>query len=374
MVVNTFYRGMWMKRTRLYAEHEKLGAKFVEFFAWEMPVEYSGIIDEHLAVRQRAGLFDVSHMGEIIVSGPQALDFVQYLTPNNAARLTTEKAQYSALSTPQGTFVDDLLIYCLDENSYLLVVNAANTDKDYQWIQSHKKGFDVQVENKSDDYTQLALQGPESLKILQPLTEIVLESLQSFGVSSGSVAGVEALVSRTGYTGEDGFELYTLSENPERIWNAIIEEGKTLGLLPVGLGARDTLRLEARLMLYGNDIDETTTVLEADLGWLVKFKKGDFLGRDALLKQKEGGVNRKIVGFELAERGVARPHYPVFIRGERISEVRSGSYSPFLQKSIGLTYLPIEYTEFGTEFEIEIRGKHVKARVVPTPFYKRENS
>ncbi len=363
-----------MKRTRLYTEHEKLRAKFVEFFGWEMPVEYSSIIDEHLAVRKKAGLFDVSHMGEIIVSGPQSLDYVQYLTPNNAARLTPEKAQYSALTTPQGTFVDDLLVYNLDENSYLFVVNAANIDKDYQWIQGHREGFDVQIKNRSDDYTQLALQGPESLRILQPLTEIVLESLQSFGVSRGSVAGVEALVSRTGYTGEDGFEIYTLSDNPERIWNAIFEEGKASGLFPVGLGARDTLRLEARLMLYGNDIDETTTVLEADLGWLVKFKKGDFLGRDVLFKQKEEGVERKIVGFELIERGVARPHYPVFFRGEKVSEVRSGSYSPFLEKSIGLTYLPIEYAEVGTEFEIEIRGKYIKARVIPTPFYKRENS
>jgi len=374
MVVNTFYRGMQMKRTRLFSEHERLKAKFVEFFGWEMPIEYTGIIDEHLAVRQRAGLFDVSHMGEMILSGSQALDFVQYLTPNNAARLTQEKAQYSALTTPQGTFVDDLLVYCLDEKTYLLVVNAANSDKDYQWILSHRAGFDVNIQNKSDDYTQVALQGPEALKILQPLTEIVLEDLKSFSVSRGTVAGVEALVSRTGYTGEDGFEVYTLSENPENIWNAIIEEGKAFGLVPVGLGARDTLRLEARLMLYGNDIDETTTVLEADLGWLIKFKKGDFLGRDALIKQKEDGVSRKIVGFELMEKGVARPHYPVFLEGEKVSEVRSGSYAPFLRKSIGLTYLPIDFTEIGTEFEIEIRGKRVKAEVVPTPFYKRENS
>ncbi|MDH4220803.1 MAG: glycine cleavage system aminomethyltransferase GcvT [Candidatus Aminicenantes bacterium] len=362
-----------MKRTRLYSAHKELKAKFVEFFGWEMPIEYTGIIEEHLAVRQKAGLFDVSHMGEIVIFGPQALDFVQYLTPNNAARLNPEKAQYSALTTPQGTFVDDLLIYCLDEKTYLLVVNAANSDKDYQWILSHTEGFDVEVKNRSDDYTQLALQGPMALKILQPLTEIVLEDLSSFGVNSGSVAGVEVLVSRTGYTGEDGFEIYTLDENPEKIWFAILEQGEALGLLPIGLGARDTLRLEAKLMLYGNDIDETTTLLEADLGWLVKFKKGDFLGREVLLKQKEEGIRRKIVGFELIDRGVARDHYPVFIRGEKVSEVKSGSYSPFLQKSIGLTYLPVEHTEVGTELEIEIRGKHVKAKVIPTPFYKREN-
>jgi aminomethyltransferase len=363
-----------MKRTRLYHQHDRLNAKFVEFFGWEMPVEYSGIIDEHLAVRQKAGLFDVSHMGEIIISGRQSLDIVQYLTPNNAARLTPEKAQYSALTTKQGTFIDDLLVYRMDEENYLLVVNAANTDKDYQWILGHRAEFEVQIENKSADYTQLALQGPEAGKILQPLTEIVLENMGSFGVRRGTVAGIEALVSRTGYTGEDGFEIYTLSQKPEEIWNAILEEGKAVGLLPVGLGARDTLRLEARLMLYGNDIDETTTVLEADLGWLIKFKKGDFLGRESLLKQKEVGIGRKIVGFELMERGVARPHYPVFVEAEKVSEVRSGSYSPFLKKSIGLTYLPIEYTDIGTEFEIEIRGKRVKAKVVPTPFYKREDS
>lgn len=361
-----------MKRTRLYSAHKKAGAKFVEFFGWEMPIEYSGIIQEHMAVRRKAGLFDVSHMGEIVISGNQALDFVQYLTPNDAARLDARKAQYSALTTPQGTFVDDLLVYFLDENAYLLVVNAANTDKDFQWIISHKQGFDVQVQNKSDAYTQMALQGPEAHKILQPLTQIDLADMSSFMVERGFVDGVEVIVSRTGYTGEDGFEIYTLAENPEKIWDAILEEGNTYGLQPVGLGARDTLRLEARLMLYGNDIDENTTVLEAGMRWLIKFKKGNFLGRETLLKQKEEGVRRKIVGFELLEKGIARPHYSVFIDSEKVSEVRSGSFSPFFQKSIGLTYLPVEHTEIGTEFFIDIRGKWVKAKVVPTPFYKRE--
>ena len=343
----------------------------IEFFGWEMPVEFSGLIDEHLAVRQKAGLFDVSHMGEILISGKQALDFVQYLTPNNAARLTPEKAQYSCLTTPRGTFVDDLLVYCLDQERYLLVVNCANSDKDYEWILSHKDGFDVEVENKSDDYTQLALQGPRALEILKPLIEVNLEEMRSFGSSWGKIAGEKVLVSRTGYTGEDGFEIYTLSSQPEKIWDAILERGKSFGLLPIGLGARNTLRLEAKLMLYGNDIDETTTVLEAGLGWLVKFKKGEFLGREALLKQKKDGVKKKLVGFEVIERGIARSHYPVFIKGEKVSEVTSGTFSPYLRKSIGLTYLPLEYTEEGTEFEIGIRDKKVKARVVPTPFYKR---
>jgi aminomethyltransferase len=362
-----------MKRTRLFTQHKNAGAKFVEFFGWEMPIEYSSILQEHMAVRHQAGLFDVSHMGEIVVSGNQALDFVQFLTPNNVARLNENKAQYSALTTTEGTFVDDLLVYYLEENVYLLVVNAANTEKDYGWILSHKEGFDVEVENKSDLYTQLALQGPEAQKILQPLTKIILGDMTSFAVEKGSVAGVDAIVSRTGYTGEDGFEIYTTAPNPDKIWKAIMEEGKESGLLPIGLGARDTLRLEATLMLYGNDIDESTTVLEAGLRWLVKFKKGDFLGRDALFKQKEMGIQRKIVGFELIERGIARPHYPVFIHDNNVSEVRSGSFSPYLQKSIGLTYLPIEYTEEGTEFSVEIRGKLVKAKVVPIPFYKREN-
>ncbi len=361
-----------MKKTRLHSAHEKWGARFIEFFGWEMPIEYTGIIQEHLAVRQKAGLFDVSHMGEILISGPQAFDFVQYLTPNNVGRLNENKAQYSALTTPQGTFVDDLLVYFLDENTYLLVVNAANTEKDFQWILSHRKDFNVEVENKSDVYTQLALQGPEALGILKPLTDIHLGEMPSFGVSGGTVAGVETIVSRTGYTGEDGFEIYTLSEKPEKLWEAIMEEGRAGGLLPVGLGARDTLRLEAALMLYGNDIDEETTVLEANLGWLVKFKKGDFLGREALLHQKEEGVKRKIVGFELLERGIARPHYPVFIKNEKVSEVRSGSFSPFLKKSIGLCYLPIEHTEIATEFKIGIRDRRIKASVVPTPFYKKD--
>lgn len=360
-----------MKRTRLNSAHKKLGAKMIEFFGWEMPVEFSGIIDEHLAVRIKAGLFDVSHMGEILISGKEAIDFVQHLTPNDASRLTPDRAQYSALTTPQGTFIDDLLVYCLSTEEYLLVVNAANSEKDYEWILSHKEEFDVRIENKSDDYTQLALQGPKALDILQPLVEFNLEEMKNFRHSKGKIEGEDVLISRTGYTGEDGFEIYTLSNQPDKIWDAILEQGKGSGLIPVGLGARDTLRLEARLMLYGNDIDETTTVLEADLGWLVKFQKGEFLGREALLRQKEEGIKRKLIGFEIVGSGIARSHYPVFIDGEEISEVTSGSYAPYLKKNIGLAYLPIEHTEVGTDIEIGIRERKAKARVVPTPFYKR---
>ena len=361
-----------MKRTRFYECHRKLGARLIEFFGWEMPVEYRGIIEEHLAVRQQAGLFDVSHMGEIIVSGRDALAFVQHLTPNDAGRLALNQAQYTALTTPQGTFVDDMLVYCLAPDRYLLVVNAANVDKDYAWVVDHQASFDVTVENASDRYSQLALQGPEAVDILQPLTDVNLAEMKPFWAATGKVAGVDALVSRTGYTGEDGFEIYTVSAEPAAIWDEILAGGRDKGVLPIGLGARDTLRLEAKLMLYGNDISDTTTVLEADLKWIVKFKKGDFLGRDVLARQLEEGIKRKIVGFELVEKGIPRPHYPVYVQGQKAGEVTSGTYSPYLKKSIGLTYLPVEQAEIGTGIEVGIRDKRAKATVVPTPFYKRE--
>jgi aminomethyltransferase len=361
-----------MKKTALYDHHKKHNAKMVEFFGWEMPIEYYGIVKEHMAVRQKAGLFDVSHMGEILVQGPEALDYVQYLTPNDASKLDSKRAQYSAMTTPQGTFVDDLLVYCLDEKTYLLVVNAANTNKDFDWVQSHAGKFDVSVENLSGDYTQLALQGPLALDMLSPLTGIQLDEMKPFRVRHGKVAGIESMVSRTGYTGEDGFEIYTRSSEPGKIWDALMEEGDSKGLLPVGLGARDTLRLEATLMLYGNDIDDTTTVLEAGLGWLVKFKKGNFIGKDALEKQKEEGIEKKLSGFEILGRGIARPHYSVFVNGAKTSEVRSGTFAPYLKKSIGLAYLPVESAKPGQEIEIDIRGKKTKAQVVPLPFYKRK--
>jgi len=353
-----------MKKTRLYKNHKDMGAKMVEFFGWEMPVEYSGIREEHLAVRKQAGLFDVSHMGEILVSGPQALDYVQFLT---------QKAQYSALTTPKGTFVDDMLVYKLEDTQYLLVVNAANTDKDFEWVLSYKSGFNVEVRNVSDQYTQLALQGPKAIDILKSLTDIGLEDMKPFQVRWGQVCGEESIVSRTGYTGEDGFEIYTLSPRPEKIWESIFEKGEKFGVKPIGLGARDTLRLEACLMLYGNDIDDTTTALEAGLGWLVKFKKGDFMGRESLFRQKEEGVKRRIAGFEMLGRGIARHDYPVFIGEEEVSKVTSGTFSPSFKKSIGLTYLPVQYLEPGTHIAIGIRDKKVEAKVVDMPFYSRKN-
>jgi len=360
-----------LKKTSLYSCYAEYDAKMIEFFGWNLPVEFSGIVHEHMAVREKAGLFDVSHMGEIIIRGRQALELVQFLTPNDASRLSFGRAQYSALTSPEGTFVDDLLVYCL-EDSFLLVVNAANITKDFHWIRQHAEPFDVQVENASEEYTQIALQGPSAENILQSLTEIALDALSPFHFDLGKVAGKECLVSRTGYTGEDGFEIYTKCSEPGKIWNAVMKEGKEYGLLPVGLGARDTLRLEASLMLYGNDIDETTTVLEANLGWLVKFKKGDFLGRDSLFDQKEKGVSREIAGFELVERGIARSHYTVFADEQQVSEVTSGSYSPYLKKSIGLAYLPIAYTAIDSKIEVEVHDRRVPARIIPTPFYKKK--
>ncbi len=361
-----------MKKTRFNELHRKSGGKMIEFAGWDMPVEYSGIIPEHMAVRTKAGLFDVSHMGEVTVKGKGALDFLQWLTPNDVAKLAPGQVHYTALPTPEGTFVDDMLIYCMGPDDYFLVVNAANTDKDFAWIAGHTAGFDVKVENVSDGYSQLAIQGPLAESILKPLTDIDLASMKSFTWAMGRVAGKDCLVSRTGYTGEDGFEIYTADPAPQIIWEKLIETGKPLGLLPIGLGARDTLRLEARLSLYGNDISDKTTILEADLKWICKFKKGvEFLGKPVLDKQLAEGLTRKIVGFELVEPGVPRPHYPVYYQGQKVSDVASGTFAPYLRKALGLVYLPIEATAVGTEFQIGIRGKMVKAVVVPTPFYKR---
>ena len=363
-----------MKRTRLYEFHKKSGAKIIEFFGWEMPVEYKGVIEEHIAVRTRAGLFDVSHMGEIMIQGREALAFVQHLTPNDAARLAPGQVQYTALTTPEGTFVDDMLVYCMDLEKYFLVVNASNADKDYAWIVDHKKVFDVETENQSDAYSQFALQGPQALAVLQPLTDLDLVGMKSFHFAFGKVAGIDTLVSRTGYTGEDGFEIYTLAPNPGVIWEAILEEGRPHDVLPIGLGARDTLRLESKLMLYGNDITDKTTVLEADLKWICKFQKGGFLGKAVLERQLADGLTRKIAGFELMDKGIPRPHYPVFFDGRKVSDVCSGTYAPFLKKSIGLAYLPIGATALETEIEIGIRDKRARAKVIPTPFYKREKN
>jgi aminomethyltransferase len=360
-----------VKKTPLNQAHRDRGARMVEFAGWDMPVYYSGVIAEHLAVREKAGLFDVSHMGEIEIKGEESLAFLQRLTPNDVSKLTEGRIHYNALLYPEGTFVDDLLVYFLGENHYLLVVNAANTDKDYQWILDHKEGK-VEVINRTAEYTQIAIQGPEALGILAKLVDIPLAEMRYYRFARGKVVGVEAIISRTGYTGEDGFELYFSADAAEKLWYALLEAGKDKGLIPVGLGARDTLRLEAKMALYGNDIDHTTTVIEADLSWIVKLEKGDFIGKDVLDRQIKEGISRKIIGFEMIGREVARHGYPVLIDGRKVGKVTSGSYAPYLKKNIGLVYLPIEYAEVGTEFSILVRNKEAKAKVVTTPFYKRK--
>lgn len=361
-----------LKKTPLNEEHRRLGAKMVPFVGWDMPVQYTGVIDEHIAVRTAAGIFDVSHMGEIEVKGKDALNYLQKITTNDVSSLAEGQIHYSGLIYPEGTFVDDLLVYKFKNDHYLLVVNASNKDKDFDWCLKNKSGFDVEVIDRSPEYGQIALQGPEAEKILQPLTDVKLSDIKYYWFTTGKVNGAECIVSRTGYTGEDGFEVYCGLGDAVGIWKAMMKEGAKYGIKPAGLGARDTLRLEAKMALYGNDIDNTTTVLEAGLGWILKLDKGEFNGKDALIKQKEQGLKRKLVGFEMVDKGIARHGYDVVKDGRKIGYVSSGSYAPFLKKNIGLAYLPAEMTEIGTEFQIDIRGKNHKAVVVKTPFYKRQ--
>ena len=338
-----------------------------------MPVEYSGIAKEHTAVRTSAGLFDVSHMGEFEISGPQALELIQYVTSNDASRLSDGQAQYSALTTPEGTAVDDLLVYRHSRDRFMLVVNAANTESDLEWVRLNNT-FDAHVEDISAKTGLLALQGPRAQDMLQPLTTTSLPTIPSYHFVSANVLGVDTLLSRTGYTGEDGFELYFPARDSERLWDGILKSGAPGGLLPAGLGARNTLRLEAKLLLYGNDLDRTTTLLEAGLGWIVKADKGDFIGRESLVRQKAEGIQRKLVGFAMTGRDIARDHYPVYVKGVEVSHVTSGSPSITLKRNIGLTYLPAEHSAFGTKLEVSVRGRACEAEVVRTPFYKRKDS
>ncbi|MFB3923315.1 MAG: glycine cleavage system aminomethyltransferase GcvT [Terriglobia bacterium] len=363
--------GVGLKRTALYAVHKSAGARLVEFGGWEMPVEYAGITQEHVAVRTHAGLFDVSHMGEIDVQGSQALDLLQYVTSNDVSRLKDFQAQYSALMYPQGSAVDDCLVHRFAANHYFLCVNAANTDKDFDWISQHNK-FDATVQNVSSEYSQVALQGPKSEKILAKLTRVDLPSLRYYWFRPANCCGVEGLLARTGYTGEDGFEFYFTPAESERVWHELLEAGKAEGLVPVGLGARNTLRLEAAYPLYGHELDEHTTLLEANLGWICKLEKGCFLGRDVLLKQRQEGTGKKLIGFEMAERGIGRDGYNVHMDGQVVGKVTSGSPAPFLEKNIGLAYIPPGFAQPGRDIQIEIRGKLINARQVPLPFYKRQ--
>jgi aminomethyltransferase len=348
----------------------------VPFAGFLLPSQYTSLAEEHTAVRTRAGLFDVSHMGEIVVRGPGAFDFVQRISCNDHSNLAAGRAQYTGMMYPEGTFVDDLLVHRTGDDEYLLVVNAANTAKDLAYLVEIAAGdAEVEILDRSDEFAQLALQGPLAREVLQPLTAVALDEIRYFRFVQGEVTGHPCMIARTGYTGEDGYELYVAPDLAADIWRALIAGGRPAGLLPVGLGARDTLRLEAGMMLYGNDIDQTTTPYEAGLGWIVKLEKGDFIGRDVLERQQSEGATRRLVGFEMVDRGIARHGYPVRADDDedtQIGHVTSGTQLPTFGKAMGMAYLPIDATAVGQEFFVDIRGRAARARVVELPFYSRK--
>ena len=366
------------RKTALNAVHRQMGAKMVEFNGWDMPVEYpsvGGIMAEHNAVRTGVGVFDVSHMGDIRLSGPQALAAVQHISMNDAARLAVGQAQYSALLYPQGTFVDDVIVHRLGEDDYLLVINAGTREKDFNWVRENARQFNCKIEHLSDDFTQIAIQGPKGANLLQKLTDADLSAVKFYWLTRGTVCGLKnTLIARTGYTGEDGFEIYIPSDEATstRVWNEILEAGKEFGALPCGLGARNTLRLEAKLPLYGHEISDTINVWEAGLDRFIKMEKPEFIGRAALEGAKAEGLKRTLVGLEMIERGIARDGYKVLDEaGKEIGYVTSGSPAPFLKKNIALAYVPPSRAQIGARVKVEIRGQGVGAQVVPTPFYKR---
>jgi aminomethyltransferase len=355
-----------------------MGAKMVDFNGWDMPVEFpsvGGIIAEHNAVRTGVGIFDVSHMGDIRISGPEALAAVQHISMNDASKLALGQAQYSAMLYPQGTFVDDVVVHRLGDNDYLLVINAGTREKDVNWVRDNTSGFDCTIENLSDGFTQIAIQGPKAANLLQKLTDAELSTVKFYWLTRGKVCGLQnTLIARTGYTGEDGFEIYVPSDEriSTRVWNEIFEAGKDLGVVPCGLGARNTLRLEARLPLYGHEISDTINVWEAGLNRFCKMDKPDFIGRAALTKAEDQGLKRTLAGLEMTGRGIARDGYKVLDNGgKEIGYVTSGSFAPFLRKNIALAYVAPEFAELGATLNVEIRSQPVAAKIVPTPFYKR---
>jgi aminomethyltransferase len=369
-----------VRKTALNAAHRDLAAKMVDFNGWDMPVEYpasvgGGIIAEHIAVRTGVGIFDVSHMGDIRLAGPDALAAVQHISMNDASRLAIGQAQYSALLYPQGTFVDDVIVHRLGEEEYLLVINAGTREKDFNWVRDNTRSFNCTVQNLSDDFTQIAIQGPKGVDLLSKLTDADLRSVKFYWVTRGSVCGLKnILIARTGYTAEDGFEIYVPSDERTsvRVWKEVLAAGGEFGAVPCGLGARNTLRLEGKLPLYGHEISDTINVWEAGLDRFCKMEKPEFVGREALEKARAGKIERMLVGLEMTDRGIARDGYRILNgEGEPIGYVTSGSYAPFLKKNIALAYVPPEFSALGTELQVEIRNQGVKAKVVPTPFYKK---
>lgn len=357
-----------MKKTALYDKHVSLGAKIVPFAGFEMPVQYSGVTDEHFAVREKAGLFDVSHMGQFFVEGPEAKDLLQVVTTNNVDALENGKAQYTCLPNENGGIVDDLIVYKIEDGKYFVVVNASNIEKDWNHIVKYNK-FDAVLTNASDDMSLLAVQGPKATEILQKLTDINLSEIPYYNFTIGSVAGVnDIIISNTGYTGSGGFEIYFKNENAETLWDEIMKAGESEGIIPCGLAARDTLRLEKGFCLYGMDIDDTTSPIEAGLGWITKFDK-DFISKDIFAKQKEEGITRKLVGFELQDKGVPRHDYPVVdAEGNVIGKVTSGTQSPMKKVGLGLAYVDKPHFKLGSEIFIQVRNKNIPAKVVKTPF------
>ncbi len=360
-----------MKETPLNKVHKALGARMVEYAGWEMPVQYESALQEHIAVRKAVGLFDVSHMGRVRIKGRDALSLIQRVSCNDAARLADGQAQYSGLLNAAGGFIDDIIVHRLAGDDFMICVNASGRQKDVGWFLDHRAG-DVEVIDESDATAQIAVQGPKALEIVQPLTKTPLREIKYYWFREGDVGGARALLARTGYTGEDGLELYLPAESAEPTWNRLMELGRAVGVHPAGLAARNTLRLEMKMPLYGNDIDDTTTPLEAGLGWIAKLAKPDFVGKPVLERQKQQGVRRKLVGFELVDRGIARDHFPVWIGDYQVGHVTSGSYSPSLEKSIGLAYLPLDHEAPGSRLGVEVRGKRLAAQVVETPFYRRK--
>lgn len=357
------------KKTAIYDEHIKLGAKIVEFAGFLMPIQYKdGIFSEVKRVRQTVGLFDVSHMGEVVIKGKNALAFINYITINDASQLDEYQVQYSAMCYEDGAIVDDLLVYRLPDR-YLLVVNASNTDKDFEWILKNKAG-EVEISNISDSITQLAVQGPVAEKVVQKLTDYELSNMEFYWSTETKVSGVDSILSRTGYTGEDGFEMYAKYKGGLKLWNDILNAGEEFDIEPVGLGARDLLRLEMKYCLYGNDINKSTTPLEAGLSWITKLDKENFIGKEALLKQKEEGIKRRLVCFEMVEKGMPRHHYGILKDGNKVGFVTSGNFSPSVNKFIGLGYIDVPFHKSGTDILVDIRGEKKEAVVVKPPFYK----
>jgi aminomethyltransferase len=367
-----------VRKTALNAAHRQLGAKMVDFNGWDMPVEYpsvGGLMKEHLAVRNGVGVFDVSHMGDIRISGPQALEAVQHITMNDAAGMGIGQCRYSAMLYPEGTFVDDVIVHRMGEEDYMLVINAGTREKDVNWVTDNTRQFDCKVENLSDNFTQIAIQGPKGVDTLQKLTDADLSKVKFYWFTHGTVCGLKnILIARTGYTAEDGFEIYVPTDEATsiRVWNEVLEAGKEFGAIPCGLGARNTLRLEGKLPLYGHEISDSINVWEAGLDRFLKMEKGEFVGRDSLAKAKEKGITRMLVGLEGIDRGIPRDGYPVMdLDCKEIGYVTSGSYAPFLKKNIALAYVPVEQSEIGNEVNVQCRATPVKCKVVPTPFYKR---